>query len=418
MKLGIGVSYCMFRKDSCLAIVKQWGKVSILLMAMVPAFADQFDTVNYSANAGINFDDNVFRLPAGADPQLFLGQPIKSDMTRSVSLGINVDKKYLNQEVIVNATGTDIKYRNFSSLDYTNSSIKGAWNWQFSSRLNGALSATRVQTLISPADSRVYTRNLSTTDNISFSGDGWVGGNWHLLFGVSGGKTTNSINAINYPGSHSEANEWGIKYDPADGKLISLVSRNLRGANSNPVPDPWTLTDTGSTERQLELRASWQLTGKSVIGGNLMNIDHRNFNYAQRDYKGTQGSINYSLSTSDKTFLNMSLQRSISSWLSYYSSYYVTDSASISPSWQISAKTVMRMTFNRGTSEYRGAVVPDVIFRNDITQSVQFGIDWAVQRAVTISASVQHSKRSSSPESYTSLGFDDNTASLSVRASF
>ena len=401
-----------------LAIAKQRVGIAIFLMALAPAFADQFDTVNYIANAGFNYDDNVFRLPVDADPQIYLGKESKSDVTRSVSLGINIDKKYSNQEVILNALGTNFKYRNFSNLDYTSSSFKGAWNWQVSSRLSGALGATRVQTLISPADSRLYARNLNTTDNLSFNGDGRFGSNWHLLFGASDGKNSNSINAVNYLGSHSTSKEWGGKYDPEDGKSVALISRNLRVTNPNTEPDPWTLTDTGFSEKQLELRAAWQINGKSALSGSLIKIDHRNFNFSQLDYKGNQGNLNYILSLSGKTFLNLSLQRSMSSWLAFYSSYYVTDSVSISPSWQVSAKTVMRMTINRGSNDYRNPIVPEAIHRNDATQSVLFGIDWTPQRAVTISASVQHNKRTSTPELYSSFGFDDNTASLSVQANF
>lgn len=420
MKPGISVSYCLLRRDFFFTIAKKGGGISVLLIALAPAFADQFDTVNYIASAGVNYDDNVFRLPDGADPQTFLGKASKSDLARFFSVGINADKKYSNQEVMFNASGTNFKYGNFTNLDYTSSSFKGGWNGQISPRVSGALNATRAQTLSNPADARVYTRNLNTANNINLNGDWWVHSRWHFLLGVSNGQTTNSINTINYPGSHYGTNEWGVKYDPADGKSISLISRNVRGTNSNQIPNPVNLFDTGYTEKQLELLAAWQITGKSALSGNLMNVDHRNFHYSQRDYSGIQGNINYSLGISDKTFLNMSLQRSLNSWWDYFSSYYVADSISISPSWQISSKTVMHMAINHGVNDYRGpvVVVPGAPNRYDVTQSILLGIDWTPQRAVTLSASVQHSKRASTPAYFAGFGFDDNTASLSVQAYF
>lgn len=414
MKPGNSVSYCLSGRDSFLTIAqKRWG-ISILLMTLAPAFADQFDTVNYIANVGVSYDDNLFRLPSGADPQIFLGNADKSDLAYSLSVGINVDKKYSNQEVIFNATGTNYKYSNFSSLDYTGSSFKGAWNWQIGSRLNGNLNATRAQTLNNPADTRVYTRNLNTTDITSLYGDWWLDTSWHLLFGAFNGRTTNSINTVNNLNTRNRADEWGLKYDPADGKSVALITRNLRGTNSGPV----TLTDTGYNEKQLEFRANWQVTGKSALSGNLMDLDRRYSYFSQRDYKGMQGEINYSLDVSDKTFLKYSLQRSLNAWWDIASSYYVADSVSISPNWQVNSKTVMHVTISHGINDYFGPVVPGTIPRNDVIQTVSLGIDWSPQRAVTLSASVQHSKRSSTPANYTGFGFDDNIASLSVQAYF
>lgn len=418
LKMGINVSYCLRRRYVILTALVRVGVVAALMLVRTPAFADQFDTVNYIANAGISVDDNIFRLSADVDPQTFLGKPSKSDTTRFVSFGINIDKKYSSQELMFNATGTNFKYSNFPGVNYTSSSFKGAWNWQVSPRLSGALNFDRVQTLNNPADTRVYTRNLNTADNMGFSGNWWVHSSWHLLFGASNGQTTNSVNAINYPSSQTGTNEWGLKYQPVEGKSIALISRNLSGTNFNKIPDPVALIDTGYTEKQLELRAAWQITGKSALSGNLVNTRHRNFNFSQRDYRGMQGGINYALDISGKTFLNMSLQRSMSSWWDFSSSYYAADSISIAPSWQMNSKVVTRMAINRGVNNYRGPVAPGTIARHDVTQSVLLGVDWTPQRAVTFSASVQRSKRSVTPAYYAGYSFDDNTASLSVQAYF
>lgn len=418
MKPGVNVSYCLFRIDAALIAAKKMGVASILLIAQLPAFADQFDTVNYIANVGTNFDDNIFRLPAGVDPKILLGKSSKSDMTRFISAGLNIDKKYSNQEAVFNAIWTDYKYNNFSSLNYASSSFKGAWNWQVNPRLSGALNGARAQTLNNPADSRVYTRNLNTVDNISLNGDWWAHSRWHLLFGVSNGQATNSINTINYPSSRNKTNEWGLKYEHAEGKSVSLISRNLRGINFNQAPDPVTLADTGSTEKQLELRTAWQITGKSLLSGSLMKIDHRNFHFHQRDYSGIQGDINYFLGISGKSSFNISMRRSLNSWADLASSYYVANSIAITPNWQLSSKTAIRMAINYQINNYLGAVAPSAIARNDVVQSVLVGMDWALRRSVTLSASVQHGKRTSTPESYSGLGYVYNNASLSLQAYF
>jgi exopolysaccharide biosynthesis operon protein EpsL len=418
MKLGVSVSCGLFRRDFFLIGAKKCSGILALALLTTQAFADQFDMVNYIASAGVNFDDNVFRLPASADPQTLLGKPDKSDVTHFASFGLNVDKKYSNQELIFNMTGTNIKYKNFSNLDHTSSSIKGAWNWQIGSRLQGDVNAMRSQTLNNPVNTKVYTRNLNTIDNLNLNGKWGIDSRWHVLFGASDGHATNSINTVNNLGSHSSANELGLKYETATGKSFALISRNLRETNSNQVPYPAKLIDTGSTEKQLEFQANWNASAKSVVSGKLIDIHRQNYNFSQRDYSGTQGGINFTWEISGKTSLDLSLQRTLNSWWDDASSYYVADSVSISPKWQINSKTVMRIVINHGNNDYRGPVVPGSIARKDTARSVMLGIDWAPQRTITLSASLQHDNRSSTPASYSWFGFDDTTASLSAQVNF
>jgi exopolysaccharide biosynthesis operon protein EpsL len=389
-----------------------------LLSILTPAFADQFDTVNYIGSIGVNFDNNVFRLPGGVDPQIVLGKPSKSDFTNFVSFGVNVDKKYSNQGLIFNLTGTKLQYRNFSNLDHTSSSYKGAWNWQISSQFKGSLDFTRAQTLNNPADTKLYTRNLNTVDNASLNGNWMLGGKLYMTFGVSNGKATNSTNSINNLGSHSSTNEWGVKYEPVQGKSIQLISRYLKATNSNQTPNPISLIDTGSKENQFEAKAVWNITGKSVLSANLISADHRNFNFSQRDYKGTQGGVNYALGFTGKTTMNVSLQRSLNTWWDDASSYYVADNISISPQWQIDSKNITYVKLNYGNNDYRGAVKSGKPVRHDVTHSMLLGMDWSPQRALTISASIQHSSRTTIPTTYAGYNFSDNTASLSVQANF
>ena len=392
-------------------------------MAMVPVYADQFDTVNYIGSVGVNYDDNIYRLPSGYDPQIYLGKATKSDLIKTASLGINLNKKYSNQEVTFKAVENLNKYSNFTNLDYTSSSFNGAWNWQLTPRFSGALSSARSQTLNNPADTRVFTRDLNTSTNTSLNGDWWIHSNWHLLIGLSDGQNTNSSNTTNFQSSNSRSHEWGVKYDPSNGKSVSLISRNLRGENLNQVPDPVNVIDSGTTENQLELRLAWELSGRSTLNGNLMKIDHQSFHYSERDYSGTQGGLTYTLNLSGKTSLNLTLQRSLNSWVnsvlsSSVSNYFVNDSIAISPTWQVSQKAVLRMTISHGTNDYYGPAIPGAITRHDVTQSVLMGIDWTPQRAVTVSASMQHNKRISTPDIYNGYGFDENAAALSVQAYF
>lgn len=387
----------------------------LILIGMAAAVADQFDTVNYSATEGITYDNNVFRLPPGTDPQLVVGKPSKSDVIRLTSFGINIDKKYSNQEFLFNAKVTNNNYHTFSNLDYNGTSYKAASNWSLTSKLNGTLSSDRTQTLTSFADIRTTTRNLITEDNQRLNADWWFQSDWHLLFGVSSGGTTSTVTTINSLSYNTKTTELGLKYFPASDSSIALTSRNIRGGYNNTSPDYVQLIDTGYTEKQEELQINWLLTGKSVLTGDLMSVKRQYPLFFQRDYNGIQGSISNAWSISDKTHLNMSMNRSINLWFDTYSSYFVIDTISIAPSWQISAKTDMHLTLSGSKSDFRGPVVANASTRHDANQLFEIGFGWTPQRAVTFSALAQHTWHASN---YSAFEFNDSLASLTVSGTF
>jgi len=387
----------------------------VVLVNTLPASADQYDTLNYTAAAGVNYDDNIYRLPSSVDPLPVIGNSSKSDHIRFVSLGVNVDKKYSNQDLVFSANASENKYATFSSLDYNGTAYSAAWNWTMSSRFSGTLSTRRTQTLNSFADIHTYTRNLQTYNERHLNADWWVESGWHLLAGATNGEWSNSYTTVNNSNYYSNTDEWGVKYVLADGNSLALISRNVHAYNSNTSPNYVTEIDTGYTERQEEFQFSWMLSGASALNGSMMNIRHSFPLFSQRDYGGNQDSLAYTWSITDKLRLNMSLKRSINTWLDLASSYYVSDTVSMSPSWQISSKVDMHMDLSHGNSDYRGEIVPGVATRHDGIESYLVGFGWYPQRSVRFDASLQHSRRTSN---YSAYEFSDTTASLSASTTF
>ena len=386
-----------------------------LLIGVAPAIADQFDTVNYIAKAGIIYDDNVFRLPSDVDPLIASGNSSKSDQVRFTSLGLHINKYYSNQEVILNADVTSNQYNTFSFLDYNSTAYKAAWNWRLSPWFGGVLSKEHTQTLNDFADIKTFVRNLNTVENNHFDADWWFQSNWHVLLGTSNIKSTSSVTTINNLSYLTNSGEIGLKYSPDDGRSVSLISRYIQGNYIDVSPDYVALLDNSYTERQQEIQFRWQLTGKSTLGGNLIIIDHQYPLIFQRDYTGIQGGLNYLWSITGKTSLNIALNRKINPWWGSSSSYFVADTVSISPSWQLDSKIVMYMSISNGVADYLSPIVANAITRNDVNQSAQLGVDWTPQRTVTLSASVQKSSRSSNNSTFC---FDDNTANLSLQIAF
>jgi exopolysaccharide biosynthesis operon protein EpsL len=414
MDQGVGVNSCFSRKDSLITILNNF--VGILtLMTSFSVSADQFDTLNYSASAGISYDDNIFRLPSGVDPLQAIGHSTKSDLIETDSIGINLDKKYANQEFQLKANVTNNKFNTFSNLDYVNTFYNVSWNGKITSNFSGALSDSRTQTLNSFTDIHIYSRNLTTTDSPHLAADWWLINNWHLTFGATDSKTTSTQSVINNQSYTSQITEWGVKYTPTDGSSIAFVSRNIQNQNINSTLNYYLLVDTENSETQKELDLNWLLSGKSVLSGNLIYIDHQNPTFIQRDFSGTEGALNYIYSFSDKSNFKISFNRGIGNWYDLYSSYSIKDTFSIAPSWQISTKTNMHIEVNRSKTGYLGSIMPNTIARFDESHSEMLGLDWSPQRSVTMSTSFLNSLRYSN---YSSYEYNDKSANLTMQVTF
>ena len=385
-------------------------------MCAVPALADQYDTVNYTASVGAVYDDNIFRLPSQADPRAVIGSSSKSDWIKIVSLGIGFDKKYSRQEVMFNASLSNNKFSTFSNLDYNKTNYDAVWNWSLSSRLSGTLSFKRTQTLTNYANFHAYTRNLSTVNNRGLFVDWWLQSSWHVIAGVHHERSTYTVASVTSPSYFNRSREWGLRYTPGDGSSLSLISRFARGGYENYVsPDYFNLIDTGYTERQLEASFKWPLTGKSTLSGNLMKVRRRYPIFYQRNYSGTQGKLDWTWSMTGKTLLNLSADRTLTPWHDFASSYYVTDTVSLSPVWQATSKVSVRMTVSRGKADYFGPVIPNLVARHDNNRSEAIGVVWVPRRSLKLSAPVLHTRRTTNYQAYE---YNDNSANLSLTAMF
>jgi exopolysaccharide biosynthesis operon protein EpsL len=412
--LGVSVILCVARKNG-LSALPFWGIQCVCLLMAFDAAADQFDAINYSATTGVNYDSNIYRLPSNASPLLVVGKSSTGDVIRILSAAANFSKDYSNQKVQMGASVTNNKFNNLSSLDYNSTSYRGALNWTLTSKLSGTLSDERLQTLNSFADIRTNVRNLKSENVRKLNADWWVQSDWHVLMGVASNISSNSLTTINSLNYRTSTAEWGLKYTPSEKSSVSVKTKNIQGNYINVATNFATLLDTGYTERQDVIEVLWQPTSKSGFVGSWMNLQRRHPLFYQRDYGGGQGGLTYNLGVSDITHVTMSFNRSLNTWFDTFSSYYVNDTISISPKWELAPKLALHTTLARNTSSYRGSVIANAVTRQDVQKQFELGLTWSPQRSITLNASLQHSARNSN---FTFYEFSDNAAGVSVSGTY
>ncbi|HET7832233.1 MAG TPA: XrtB/PEP-CTERM-associated polysaccharide biosynthesis outer membrane protein EpsL [Gallionella sp.] len=367
----------------------------IQLVVSAPTYADQEDTLSAVAGARYLYDSNLFRLSSAVDPLAVIGNPNRSDSLLSLFAGVKLDKKYSNQRVMFTADVNSTRYSRFKFLDYQNTNYKGVWSWQIGSKLTGSANVSRNQSLSSFSDTQIYLRNLNTVDSRHLDLDWWLHANWHLFGSASFDETSNSVFNTTNLSSRSRFVEYGVKYVAADTSYVALLSRNLTGDYANVIPNPVLLLDSGYTERQQELKVNWQFTVKSLLSGYLLHINRTHPRFAQRDFNIVVGGMALRWDPTDKTHVNVSVKRGAGSWWDIGSSYYINDTVSVGPVWEISPALTARLTVERGRKDYRGAIVPILLARKDVTQSLMLDLDWIPRRNLMLTTSLQQSRRSS-----------------------
>ena len=370
----------IFRKELVLLAI-------FSLAASLPVFADQEDTWNLTAGASVTNDSNLFR--SGANDET-------SDQIKAMSAGVRVNKAISLQRFVVDASVTDFQYRDNGYLDYLGKNASAAWLWSITPQMHGNLSSTYSEVLNNFADYSTaipsLRRNLRTIDTQRFDMEWEALGRLHLIGGVNRTKQDNSQPFLAEGAYTAKAVEYGIKYVLPTGSYVTVLARNNDGEYKNRVINFLAQYDSGFSQKDLEMKFAWIATEKSHLIGRVARIDREHDNFSSRDYDGTVGSLDYSLELTSKIRLVAGVKKDLVSSQTSYSSYYQTESYSITPSWMISPKTSLQARYNRETRDYlqKGNSAFKDTFRQE-----SISLNWSPFRTMTFTATVQRDIRDS-----------------------
>lgn len=364
------------------------------------------DTFNFVLGAQLLYDDNLFRL---SDSE-------KSDLLLSTRAGIKIDKPYAQQRFQLDATVTDNRYRTYDFLNHTAFNYRGAWLWHLTPRISGILLAEQKQELNNFSDFRnIGEKSIQTNQTHVFTVDGDIGAGVHLLGGLVDVRSRNSEDFEAVGDYRQDGAEFGVKYVSRAQNWISLVRRETTGDYRGRALDPVAQLDTGFDESTTEATLDWHVSGKSEFQGKLGYVDRTHDNFSQRDYSGTVGRLLYRWKPTAKLQLDTSLSRSLFSFQEDANSYYVADTFSISPIWKYSPKTTLRLRYDYGNRDYRGAIVPTAPMREDNVQTLLFAADWQATRKISVGGTLKHIRRDSNFSGY---NYDSNSAGVNVQILF
>ncbi|KIO49453.1 XrtB/PEP-CTERM-associated polysaccharide biosynthesis outer membrane protein EpsL [Nitrosospira sp. NpAV] len=422
---------------------RRWLAIAALIMLPLPLSAQALradvKALNppprvLSLSVGTNFmyDSNVFRLSPVIDPVLLTGQSTKADQILVTTAALTLYKNFGQQRIEATGSIVDNRYQNFDFLNFVGKNYTAAWHWRLTPYFHGTLSSSHREALNNFANLTGFVnssnRNLRTDDNYRFEGIFELTRSWHLLGGVSHTTVRNSRLTVQDFDNKVLSADGGIRYSLPSGTTLTYRVRTGEGDFfKREVPDAVNLFDTRFEEMEHGLQLVWPVTIKTSINARIAHLDRKHDHFHQRDFSGLIGNFDINWDVTSKTRLTASFARELGNFQTaarfqlaqfqtFSSSFAATNRYSLTPIWQITAKTALRLRYDYMTRDFHGAIVPlPTDDRADSQHSGSIILDWQPVNTVSLSASLQRDHRTSNLKTYE---YDNIAASITAKLNF
>ena len=339
------------------------------------------DIFQFRAGAGVERDSNVLRQSTAI-----------SDTIGILSVGLRADKRYGLQRFRADVEATAYKYSDMGALDYNTLNYNAAWDWSFTPKLHGVVSADRKQYREAFLDTATGINRVGRRTERSELAEGIyeLGAAWRLLAGAAQTSSKSS-----QPGSWDASPEVrsvhaGVGYEMASG--TSLTARLRRG--DGEYNDPSAAAATGDfKETETDLLLKWPVTGKTAVEARVGHLDREHSGAPQRDFSGLVGNGTVSWDITGKTRLLAGVSRYLSATGLATGGHIESDQVWLGPVWKPTVQTAVKLRYERTAREWRDvpAASPDV-GRREVIENIMAGFDWEPRPAIAVSTSIRRER--------------------------
>ena len=276
----------------------------LAVCAIAPAWAQDDPGFKFKADYTLVSDNNLLRLPAGANVLALTGRTSTSEQISVYGAGLSYRGSHSLQRFELDLALRENRYQHFSYLNHTAGNYNAAWRWSLTPRTHGTLSHEHSEALNSFADYQNFgSSNKRTNTHTRLDATHELSGPWRLVGGLSQLRQTNQ-QALSTEGDYSaRAADVGVRYVFASGSSFTYSHKNTSASYLNRTLPSAGLLDDGYDQRDDELRAHWVITGKSTLDASAGHTSRTHPNYAQRNYSGVNANTSLRYSFSGKAAL-------------------------------------------------------------------------------------------------------------------
>lgn len=397
---------------------RAWARAGMLLLGCTlgpMAVARDGNVFTPYGSLSLTMDDNLFRLPANLDVATVSGKSQRGDLITSTQEGVRGDRFFGRQRLSFDASLNQARYRTYDYLNTDLVNASGTWAWQAGHDLRGEVGSEYLQMLSGFADIRSAERNITDTRNDRVTIDYSLHPDWHLVGGLYQTVQDNSAASRKSANFTTQGADLGASFTPASGNRVTLRARKTRADYPEMQPFLGVPISNNFNESVFSAETFWQISGKSQLSGTLAYTRRHYGDLSQRDYNGPTGNIYWGYQASGKTTLSLTAKREIGAYFDVTDNYILTDSVTLTSTYQASAKTQLQTRLDHRTRSFLGD--PGFILNNsprrvDRTNSVGLTLNYDVAWPLRITASVQRELRGTNAP-----GFDyaDTSATLAFQ---
>lgn len=378
------------------------------------------DVVKFTAGAGVAYDDNVFRLPNGVNPDARTGSTARGDTIFTLNAGVAVNKDVSRQNFVLGADIVQGLYVEHNSFDYTLYNFGGVWNWQVGNKFGGTIGYSQNQYPNSFLDVRSFEQNKRTIGIPEVSAGYQFLPDWELRASYKFVDITNSTEAFRLSNLEMNVYEGAVRYTTRFGNLVDLYYRYTSGTRPNvtiPVPldRDWNQNDVGVNV------ARWEFSGRSKFSGFLGYTNRSYPLFPQRDFSGPTWNFTYIYLPTTATAVNLSFYRLIGAFTDVTTNYIVTTGVLLRPTWQVTGRIGLGLTASYMNRDYKGDPgiltpgTPGFEKRQDDLTLLGVEATYAILRNLKGTLYYRWQKRDSNRQGF---DFNDNTVGAGVEWTF
>ena len=368
-----------------------------------------------------NYDDNLYRLPDYLSPQAEgLGpEASRGDRMDVGSAGLSYQWLPGVQVIDIKAGVAYNRFAKNSALNNTSRYAKLQWDWRLADRWSGKAGADYEQALANFGNNHFFAKDLLQTHGYLGEVDWQIGAHLFVNGTARHWSTTHSAASRQVDDYVANAGSVGVHYLTQVGDEYGWEYNYTHGSyphNAAPlIGKPY---DQKYDESTSGLRVKYALTGKTRFEGFAGYLKRVYPGSVVGNFSGNVWNAAVTWAPGAKTQVVLKAWRQLAAHLDSQSDYFVSNGASIAPTWAPTEKLSFSLQYSRDRDQYIGSslsVTPVSDTRRETVGSGQFIAAWAPRELLRITATYRFERRASTVSLFT---YDDNLETIDLRLIF
>jgi hypothetical protein len=365
------------------------------------AFPEAYDRdpvypMELSAQVGLMYDSNPFRLSDGADTSAVLGKPERSDAIMRYGVELrHIARVFGRQSVRVHARGDYYDYLRYSALDHFAYVLTGEWQWEVTNNFSGTLGWDRTYRLGDFDDVQRPARDRITSDRLYATGAYRVTPDWRVR---AGADRRNAERTGDRPDVSTDATtvRVGIDYVTPLANAFGVEARRTEG----DVPVRASIDPTGElrnefTEHEVSLVLTYNLGAQLFVGGRLGRTQRSYSELPVQEFDGTTGRARVGWRPAPKIVLLLEAYKEAPTIIAIDATHVVVRGMRFGPSWAPTMKLVFSAQLVNERRQFQSTGDAGLATRDDTLRLWRFAAGWEPRRHFTVGAGLEYGERTS-----------------------